>query len=148
MKPHFAIISGGFDPIHSGHIELIKHCWMNYTGAIIGVHGDEWLVQKKGYYVLPLRERLNIMNSMHGVEQAVYCANDMEAFFDTIHAAYHSVAYLTFVNGGDRDKNSVPEKEVQVCNKLGIGLDFHGGAKVESSSNLIQEFLTRIGVQL
>lgn len=141
MSPNsLSIISGGFDPVHKGHVRLIKEAASQHGFVICILNSDEWLVRKKGRAFMPWEDRKEILEHMHYVAQVVP-VDDADgtvcAGLKAIFAQYPGIR-LTFCNGGDRVGENVPE--VSLCNELGIHLAFNvGGGKVESSSRLIAE---------
>ena len=125
-------VSGGFDPIHVGHVRMIKEA-AEHGEVLVIVNSDEWLKRKKGYVFMPLDERLEIIESIQGVFSAVE-ADDQD---DTVCKTLRLMRPDVFANGGDRKGGNTPE--VELCNKLGIDLMWNvGGGKIQSSSDLVK----------
>lgn len=131
-KPIVAI-SGGFDVIHAGHIYLLQNAMMSGDVVVI-LNSDEWLIRKKGYRALDWSARAAIMGQLKGVV-AVYSVDDSD---NTVCEALERIKPDYFANGGDRNKENTPEKEV--CERLGIKMLWGiGGDKVASSQEIINE---------
>lgn len=140
-KPNLIVvaISGGFDPLHMGHILLIQEAKKlgDYLVAII--NNDDFLIRKKGYYFMPIEQRALIVNSIKGVDE-VYLSKDTD---DTVCESLREVNPVIFANGGDR--SSANSLEDEVCNQIfckqvfGIG----GYNKLNSSSKIVENFLRR-----
>ncbi len=127
-------ISGGFDPVHVGHLRMIRAA-KNIAGAngklIIILNSDEWLRRKKGYVFMPFEERKEILMGFRGVD-GISLVNDGD---DTVCEALSRINPDIFANGGDRKRGNVPEDGV--CNNLNIEMMYNvGGSKVQSSSEL------------
>lgn len=129
MKPHICI-SGGFDPIHIGHMRMIQDAARLGTLTVI-INSDEWLIRKKGFVFMPWDERAEIILRIKGVS-AVTPVDDSD---DTVCEALQRIRPDYFGNGGDRiDPNSA---EHEICELMGIIERFGlGGDKVQSSSAL------------
>jgi len=124
-------VSGGFDPIHKGHIRMIREA-AEHGYVIIIANSDEWLMRKKGYIFMPFDERAEILNAIKGVA-GVYKAIDDD---DTVCENLKRLKPDAFANGGDRKGDNVPE--VAICKDLGIKMLWNiGGNKVQSSSELV-----------
>jgi cytidyltransferase-like protein len=135
------IITGGFDPLHSGHLSYIKAARELGDLLIVGVNSDEWLVRKKGRSFMPCSERAAIVASIHGVEWAW-------TFDDSDGSAKHVIelarrmmpdAKIIFANGGDRTADNIPEMDIQDDNLefvFGVG----GTDKANSSSWILEEW--------
>ena len=111
-----ALITGGFDPIHSGHISLIKSAAQMSLLVAIGLNSDAWLYRKKGYVYMPFAERKEILENILGVNK-VFSFNDSD---DTACRAlqvcawvYPRVERIIFCNGGDRTEQNIPEIDYQ-----------------------------------
>jgi glycerol-3-phosphate cytidylyltransferase-like family protein len=126
-------ISGGVDPIHSGHINYIQEA--SKLGRVIFIlNSDKWLVRKKGYAFQTWSERASILRSIAGVSEVVK-VDDTDG---SVCEALERIKPDFFANGGDRFADNIPEK--QLCEKLGIEMIFNvGGGKSQSSSKLITE---------
>ena len=124
-------ISGGFDPVHVGHLNMIKDA-AKYGSVIVILNSDEWLVRKKGYAYMTFEERKAILEAFADVHHVV-SVDDSDG---TVCDALDRLRPCYFGNGGDRISNNVPE--VKFCEKYGVGLKWNlGGAKVQSSSDLV-----------
>ena len=125
-------VSGGFDPIHIGHVRMIQDA-AKLGHVIVIANSDEWLVRKKGYTFMPYEERQEILYAIKGVVDVVEAKDDDDTVCETLrHLNPHICA-----NGGDRGDRNTPEMEV--CKKLGIQMvwGMGGNDKPQSSSWLI-----------
>jgi cytidyltransferase-like protein len=134
-----AVVSGGFDPLHSGHIKLIKEARLLGDMLIVGVNSDEWLTRKKGRAFMPGTERLCILNNLSVVDE-VYTFDDDDGtachLLQQVRAHYPD-AEIIFANGGDRTSTNIPEMTVTgVEFAFGVG----GEDKANSSSWILEEW--------
>ena len=133
------LVTGGFDPLHSGHIAYFKAAKQlaSYGGKlIVGVNSDAWLQRKKGKPFMPWQERSKIVQELSCVDRCIsFDDND-----DTANGAILNVVTqfnftkLIFANGGDRSTGEVPESTV--CKKYNIQMTDGLGDKIRSSSDL------------
>lgn len=124
------MVSGGFDPIHKGHVRMIREA-SKYGDVLVVVNSDAWLERKKGFAFMSFEERQEIISSMKGVFLVVE-ADDAD---NTVCESLRKYKPDFFANGGDRTSNNTPE--MQVCEELGIKMLWGvGGEKVQSSSEL------------
>ena len=131
------IISGGFDPIHIGPLRMIKDASKLGKKLIVIANCDRFLVDKKGYAFMPIQERLEILESFHGVDRAVESIDEDMTVCKTIEWLAKDEDIACFANGGDR-KNEADIPESVVCKKYGIEMEFNvGGGKIQSSSSLV-----------
>ena len=126
-----AMISGGFDPLHVGHLELIKFAAV-YGDVIVALNSDKWLENKKGYVFMCYYERSRILSEIRLVSFVVP-AKDEDG---TVCKSLRDIHPNFFVNGGDRDTPNPDEDGV--CRELGI-IQIFGGAKLQSSSQLVKQ---------
>lgn len=135
------LITGGFDPLHSGHIAYFKAAKTLGDMLIVGLNSDDWLVRKKGAAFMPWNERLCIINNLSMVNE-VYTFDDDDGsakhFIQQARAHYHD-AELIFANGGDRTKDNIPEMDV-VDSNLSFVFGVGGEDKKNSSSWILQEW--------
>lgn len=138
----YYIVSGGFDPIHEGHIEMIKQSAKSSDGVIVLANSDEWLCRKKGKNFHSMKTRKTILENIKGVI-------DVLEFDDTDNSASDGIKKarmkypndeLIFANGGDRGKDNIPE--IPTCEKYNVKLTFGVGGdyKANSSSWLLNEW--------
>ena len=139
-KNFHVIVSGGFDPIHLGHLNLINEA-SKIGNVIVIVNSDEFLMQKKGFYLIPSNERVAIIKNLKNVDSVFLSIDKDESVSESIKtlAADKSYNIRFFANGGDRKTVSdIPEYEI--CKENDIELIFDvGGGKSQSSSNLFKE---------
>ena len=126
------VVSGGFDPVHSGHIELFKEASKLSDTLIVGLNSDAWLKRKKGYVFMPWEERAEIIKSIKGVTDVVKCI-DLD---NTVCETLKKLKPTYFGNGGDRKEGNVPEEVVCKCEGI-VMLWGVGGGKIQSSSWLV-----------
>tara|TARA_B100000900_G_C20541596_1_gene700717 strand:- start:92 stop:871 length:780 start_codon:yes stop_codon:yes gene_type:complete len=135
-----SIVSGGFDPIHSGHIDCFKSAKEISDYLIVALNSDEWLVNKKKKVFMPFDERKNILINMKYVDEVLGFEDDQHGSsinaLEIIKEKYPNDD-LVFCNGGDRNKNNIPEMIVKNIDfKFGVG----GIGKRNSSSWLLKNW--------
>jgi len=125
-------ISGGFDPIHVGHVRMIQDA-AKLGHVIVIANSDEWLVRKKGYAFMPYEERQEILYAIKGIVDVVE-AQDED---DTVCKSLRHLTPHIFANGGDRGDRNTPEMDL--CKELGIQMvwGMGGNDKPQSSSWLV-----------
>jgi cytidyltransferase-like protein len=133
------VVSGGFDPVHSGHIKLFKQARLLGDQLIVGLNSDEWLARKKGRAFMPWNERLCVINNLAMVDE-VYTFDDDDGtaghLLQQVRAHYPD-ARIIFANGGDRTQDNIPEMSVPgVEFAFGVG----GEDKANSSSWILEEW--------
>jgi len=132
-------LSGGFDPLHVGHLRMIKDA-AKYGRVIIILNSDEWLMRKKGYVFMPWEERKEILMGLADVH-GVMAVDDSDG---TVCEALRRIDPNFFGNGGDRTDKNTPEKEL--CERLNITMLWGlGGGKAQSSSELVAKSKIRNG---
>jgi D-beta-D-heptose 7-phosphate kinase/D-beta-D-heptose 1-phosphate adenosyltransferase len=133
------IVTGGFDPIHSGHIEYLKAAKTLGDILVVGVNSDEWLVRKKGQAFMPLDERVSIIQNLKMVDDCIVFDDTNGDAIDAINRVktlYPDNRYI-FANGGDRTASNIPEMSVRnVEFAFGVG----GTNKKNSSSWILTEW--------
>jgi cytidyltransferase-like protein len=131
-----AIISGGFDPIHVGHIELMEKAKSIADSLVVIVNDDDFLTRKKGKSFMPLKERIKIVRSIKYVDMAIKSVDKDQTVCETLKglaSCKTSNEKLLFCNGGDRTSGeNTPEHKL--CLELGIEPVYGLGDKIQSSS--------------
>lgn len=132
MKEGLSVcVSGGFDPVHVGHLRLMQEA-AKYGRLIVIVNSDEWLMRKKGYVFMPFAERCELLEGFACVCKTIG-VNDSD---ESVCEALTRLKPDYFANGGDRKNSNTPE--VALCEQLGIDLLWNvGGGKIQSSSELV-----------
>ena len=133
------VVSGGFDPLHSGHINMFKQAQQFGTVWAI-VNTDEWLQRKKGYNLLSYNERELIVKSNRYVSKVIKGMDDNDNVVRNLQYLYKDKVHFAFANGGDRVPSSTPE--MAYCLEHNIPMLFNiGGTKTESSSKIVRNLL-------
>ena len=140
-KKNMIILSGGFDPIHKGHIRMFKEASLNGM-VVAGLNSDEWLIRKKGKFFMPFVERKEILESIKYID-LVKSFNDSDDtacnLINKINNEYSDKYNIFFGNGGDRTNQTTPE--IKFCNDNNIDLIWGlGGGKIQSSSDLLKNW--------
>jgi cytidyltransferase-like protein len=136
------LVTGGFDPLHSGHIAYFQAARQLGGMLLVGINSDEWLVRKKGAAFMPLSERAAIVDNIKCVDGIVYGFDDADGSAkDAILEVRKQFPEDTiiFANGGDRTDKNIPEMDIQDSNLefvFGVG----GENKMNSSSWILQEW--------
>jgi cytidyltransferase-like protein len=129
--------SGGFDPLHEGHIKLFESA-AKMGELVVILNSDKFLREKKGKYFMPYRERKRLIESIKYVSSVIPCIDKDQTVCKTLEKLKPDY----FVKGGDRTSKNTPEKEV--CKKLGIKIKYGvGGKKIQSSSWLLKEWTNK-----
>jgi len=137
-----AIVSGGFDPLHSGHIQMIDEA-SKHGNVIVALNSDEWLARKKGRCFINFEERSTILKSLRNVYEVLDFNDDDNTACDALKIIrdQYPNSEIIFCNGGDRNINTTPEQniaeELNIKCLFGIGGDY----KKQSSSTLLKNWI-------
>ena len=136
------MVSGGFDPIHIGHIRLFKEAKALGNKLIVVLNNDHWLKKKKGVVFMTENDRKEIIESLACVDEVII-SNHLENPSDmSVCVELRQIKPDIFANGGDRWLNNIPE--VTVCQEIGTQLIFGvGGNKLRSSSELLNNYVNK-----
>ena len=136
-KKDCVVVSGGFDPIHIGHLRMIQEAQKLASKVIVIVNTDRFLLEKKGYVFMCIEERLEIIKAISGVYKVVESIDEDMTVCKTLESLAEEESIMCFANGGDREIIS-DIAEAEICKKLDIELEFNvGGGKIQSSSSLV-----------
>ena len=141
MKREAVIVSGYFNPLHVGHLELFENASSEGAFLIVIVNSDLQRELKGSKEFMSEDERLKIVQSIKGVGLALLSIDKDSTQNETLkylHTEYSSVWDLHFANGGDQTNKTIPESVI--CNELGITLIDGLGDKIQSSSWLLKKF--------
>jgi cytidyltransferase-like protein len=133
------VVTGGFDPLHSGHIEYFRAAKQLGDLLIVGLNSDAWLARKKGQPFMPLEERRIIVGSLKDVHSTMTFNDDDGSARDLLVLINRQFPYaeIIFANGGDRTAENIPEMTVpNVLFKFSVG----GENKMNSSSWILREW--------
>jgi cytidyltransferase-like protein len=135
-----SVVSGGFDPIHSGHISYINAAKKHGDYLIIALNSDEWLRQKKGKEFMPFEERKAILENIKNVDEVISFEDDKAGScinaLEKIKAKFPDDEII-FCNGGDRGKENIPEMSVKdITFEFSVG----GDDKKNSSSWILKNW--------
>jgi D-beta-D-heptose 7-phosphate kinase/D-beta-D-heptose 1-phosphate adenosyltransferase len=129
-------VSGGFDPIHVGHVRMILEA-SEYGEVVVVLNTDAWLLRKKGYVFMKWEERAEIIRSIKGVKEVLPAKDYDDTVCDSLTDIHDVIGLDYFANGGDRKQKNTPE--MTVCDSLGIEMVWNcGGEKIQSSSDLVK----------
>jgi D-beta-D-heptose 7-phosphate kinase/D-beta-D-heptose 1-phosphate adenosyltransferase len=133
-------ISGGFDPIHIGHIELMQEAKALGDKLVVIINNDNWLKKKKGFAFMDEGERKAIVQAVRYVDEVVLTNHPENPSNMSVCAELEKLKPDIFANGGDRKPDGDPIPEVELCNKLSIKLVYNVGksGKIQSSSDLVR----------
>ena len=131
------MVSGGFDPVHIGHIRMILEA-SEHGDVIVVANSDDWLYRKKGFVFMEFEQRAEILASIKGVIK-VSSVDDSDT---TVCEAIRRLKPDIFANGGDRKRHNTPEQAV--CEELGVEMlwGVGGERKANSSSSLVERVIT------
>ncbi len=133
-----SIVSGGFDPIHSGHIEYFKSAKKLGDKLIVLLNSDQWLINKKNKFFMPYIERKTIIENLSMVDSVYDFEDDDQGScslgLEKIKKMFPNDEII-FCNGGDRDIDNIPEMSVS-----GVSFNFEvgGSNKMNSSSWILK----------
>lgn len=135
------LCTGGYDPVHSGHLAYFKSARALGDRLIVGLNSDAWLTRKKGRPFMPLHERLALVGNLNMVDEVVIYNDDDGSSSDAIRVVRgrHPDADIVFANGGDRTAVNIPEMDI-VDNNLEFAFGVGGEDKRNSSSWILQEW--------
>ncbi|MFA6256734.1 MAG: adenylyltransferase/cytidyltransferase family protein [Candidatus Paceibacterota bacterium] len=131
------MVSGGFDPVHIGHVRLFQEAKKLGDELVVVINNDNWLRFKKGFAFMSEMDRKEIVESFRFVDRVHITSHEEETTDISVCREIELIRPHIFANGGDRKQDNIPEYEL--CNRLGIEMVFNvgDGGKIRSSSELV-----------
>lgn len=139
MINRVVLVTGGFDPLHSGHIEYFKAAKALGNILVVGVNSDAWLERKKGRAFMPIHERVRIIENLKMVDHCVLFDDGDGSAVEAINNVklMYPNSHIIFANGGDRTAKNIPEMK---CNDIEFVFGVGGTNKANSSSWILEEW--------
>ena len=133
------LVTGGFDPLHSGHIAYFKAAKQLGNLLVVGINSDDWLTRKKGRSFMPACERKAIIENIYQVHKVIEFDDTDNSAIDAIRKvkAMFPRDHIIFANGGDRTRNNIPE---MVFDDVEFVFGVGGTNKANSSSWILEEW--------
>jgi D-beta-D-heptose 7-phosphate kinase/D-beta-D-heptose 1-phosphate adenosyltransferase len=135
------LVTGGFDPLHKGHIAYLQAAFKLGDGLVVGLNSDAWLQRKKGKHFLDFEDRKAVLDALWMVDEVI-------TFDDADDSARAAIQFcldnttaerIVFANGGDRNGSNIPEMDV-VSDRLDFVFGVGGDDKLNSSSLILQRW--------
>jgi cytidyltransferase-like protein len=145
MAKKIVLVTGGFDPVHSGHVAYIRAARKLGDALIVGVNSDSWLVRKKGEPFMPLDERGAIVEEFKSVDAVIVFDDGDGTAIDAIKQLLEAYPEdeIIFANGGDRTLDNIPEMVVE-SERLHFVFGVGGEDKKNSSSWILKDYKERV----
>src|SRR4030042_4056990 len=139
-------VSGGFDPIHIGHVRMFKEAKKLGDKLVVILNNDNWLKLKKGCVFMPQNQRKEILEAFRDVDRVVLTKHKPGTKDISIGKALAEIKPDIFAKGGDRHVKNIPTIEAAVCEKIGCKIinNVGYGGKVQSSSWLLTKYADKI----
>lgn len=133
------LVTGGFDPLHSGHIEYFTAAKKLGYLLVVGINSDNWLTRKKGRSFMPASERRAIIENLYQVHRVIEFNDNDDTAIDAIRRVkeMYPAHRIVFANGGDRTKDNIPE---MVFDDVEFVFGVGGEEKKNSSSWILEEW--------
>jgi D-beta-D-heptose 7-phosphate kinase/D-beta-D-heptose 1-phosphate adenosyltransferase len=136
------ILSGGFDPVHEGHIAMFREASRQYNFVVVGLNSDNWLSRKKGKPFMSFNTRKQILDSIRFIDMVLEFNDTDGTAISLLEYCRHLFPHdrLTFGNGGDRHNSNYPEHEFCKEHAINLNDSLGGSNKANSSSWLLDSW--------
>ena len=143
VKKKVVMVSGGFDPVHIGHVRLFQEAKKLGDELVVLLNNDHWLRLKKGYVFMPEHERKEILEAFEVVDRVVLSSHKKNTKDISVIEDIKMLRPHIFAKGGDRTYDNIPE--VPICEALNCKMVFNlgRGGKVQSSSLLVKKSILK-----
>lgn len=144
-KRHIVVaVSGGWDPVHIGHVRLFNEAKKLGDKLVVILNNDHWLRGKKGYSFMEEKERKELIEGLRAVDRVILTSHKKDDPDRSVCRELRKLKPDIFANGGDRVAGNIPE--YALCEKLGIKMVFGigKGGKIQSSSWLLEKYSKRL----
>ncbi len=139
-------ISGGFDPIHVGHIELMQEAKALGDRLVVILNNNNWLMKKKGFVFMDEKERAAIIKAVKYVDDVLITSHPENPDDMSVSSELEKLKPDIFANGGDRNEADAANpqsslyKDIKTCERIGIKIVYNVGksGKIQSSSDLVK----------
>ncbi len=133
------VVSGGFDPVHIGHVRMFNEARALGDRLVVILNNDNWLTAKKGFVFMPEAERKEVIEAFRAVDEVLLTKHEVGTTDMSICKALEELRPDIFANGGDRKLENIPE--VATCEAIECEMVFNvgRGGKVQSSSDLAKK---------
>lgn len=138
------LVSGGFDPLHAGHLDLIQAAAKGNERLIIALNSDEWLIRKKGAFFMPWYERLLVLSSLRNVDDVIAFDDEDDSANDALAKVkdMYPDCIVNFYNGGDRTKGNILELlKYEADPRINFVFGAGGDYKRAASSEMLQNWV-------
>ena len=142
-KKIIVAVSGGFDPVHIGHVRMFERARALGDELVVILNNDHWLRKKKRHVFMPEHERKEMLEAIRAVDRVVLTRHGRNPKDASVSRELRKIKPHIFANGGDRKHDNNPE--VPVCEAIGCKMIFNigDGGKVQSSSWLLEKYMKR-----
>jgi D-beta-D-heptose 7-phosphate kinase/D-beta-D-heptose 1-phosphate adenosyltransferase len=136
-------VSGGFDPIHIGHVRMFEEAKKLGNELVVILNNDHWLKKKRGVVFMSQNERKEIVGAFKPVDRVIFTKHQSNPKDMSVASDLLVLKPNIFVNGGDRKPGNIRPAESDICTKIGCREVFNigRGDKIQSSSQLLDNFL-------
>ena len=137
-------VSGGFDPIHIGHVRMFERAKALGDKLVVILNNDNWLRAKKQHIFMPDYERMEVIKALHAVDEVILTKHGVNPTDMSVCVELAEIKPDIFANGGDRKLDNIPE--VPVCESIGCEMIFNigDGGKMQSSSWLLADYVKKV----
>lgn len=133
-------VAGGFDPLHTGHLQHLLKAKVLGDYLIVMVSNDEDMIRKKGYCFMPLKDRIEILKELRCVDEVIATLDSDGTQAETLKLIKPDI----FAKGGDRTPDNMPAGEIEACREIGCKIVYGVGGQLRESSKLIDNLLRQL----